>query len=533
MGLTNIARRLNAIRARQASAVDSCPSLATPGDEIDQLFDSLVNQSATEQVQAQFEHSTAKHSISSVNHIESNMQVESFDLNSSPMRLSEPILSGRPATDFREQAFEEQSIIRPDHDTRTSIPAENIENLTFSRHDLLAELSIFCAESYQRYPILHLVDLFKRVDREDHVSDSNFRTLLLSILLVNEASRFRRYPARGTAHLDLLSRATEASRADSSADHFADFPSLDTVLVSIFLFIGQSVRDQHNRAFLYLTEAIGLMDLVKYPSDQHELERYHRIECLLFVTEAASNVIYGACGKRRIAKVPSNPALMGTISGWYVPEDQQEELSKTISPLDYNALDKQAVQLLYAMTCLYGALDTAEVVGVAFKDNTMGIMNGADSQKPSCSLQAADVAVTRQWQLAAHWWRALSADECSPQVKDSARYTIQIIGMSAVQHTRFLRPEACRVVGHGKLAVLADTMFKISSAIGILPCCSSLIRDMIQIVSRADYEKCFAPGLSLLEVWVGEVPRPVASAEEIGYAAHRIGNTARDLLLEN
>lgn len=68
-------------------------------------------------------------------------------------------------------------------------------------------------------------------------------------------------------------------------------------------------------------------------------------------------------------------------------------------------------------------------------------------------------------------------------------------------------------MGHGKLAALADVMLNISSTFGIVPSCSSLIRDLIGITSEADYERYFAPNLSLIEICITEVPRSIAFAD--------------------
>ncbi|RFU75026.1 fungal zn2-cys6 binuclear cluster domain-containing [Trichoderma arundinaceum] len=184
------------------------------------------------------------------------------------------------------------------------------------------------------------------------------------------------------------------------------------------------------------------------------------------------------------------------------------------------------------MTRLYSALDTAGVSSVAFQDDILANLNDDDDQKPSCWMQTADVAITRQWQLATHWWHALSENGYFSEKKDDARYVIQIIGLTAVQRTRLLRLGTCRIVGHGKLAALADTMFKISSALDILTCCSSLIRDMIRIVSKADCERSFAGGLSLIEICIEEVPRSVPSAPELAYDGG-LENTTAELFLDN
>ncbi|KAJ5623905.1 hypothetical protein N7510_000214 [Penicillium lagena] len=276
--------------------------------------------------------------------------------------------------------------------------------ITMSRQEIIAELALFFTVSYQRNPVIHLETLLRKVDSGEHLSDSSFRILLLSISLLNEAGQFRQCPARGMTRLEVLSQSIEQLRVTNC--HFADCPSLDAVFASLVLFIAYSVRDKHNRAFLYLTEAIGLMDLIGYSSDPIEMERFHRMERLIFVTEAASNSIYGA-DRRRIARQPPNLTIAEPSDIWHIPETRLKEIPLPLSTLDLNTLDRQAIHLLNAMARLYSALNINEITDVAFRDNSMAVMVEGNERKPSCFIQVADVAITRQWQLASHWWRAL------------------------------------------------------------------------------------------------------------------------------
>ncbi|KAL6801448.1 hypothetical protein GGI42DRAFT_360874 [Trichoderma sp. SZMC 28013] len=527
-------RRLEAIRASQALAANSSAVIATPDNDASQPHDLLPNDSFSEQSPVQFDLSFGEDdSASSIGHLDGRAGTDSTTSNLDTIQPSWERLALGTSADILDRVLEEHNVVHFSQDQLSVAAIESTDGVAFSWEDIVTELALFCLKCYQRHPIIHLETVLNRIERGDHVSDPAFRTMLLSIFLVNEASQFRHYPDRSPARLDLLSRATEKSRANSPYYHFADSPSLDTVISSLFLFIAYSVRDKHNRAFIYLAEAIGLMDLVKYPCDRIEIVQYHRIECLLFVTEAASNSIYGTRGKRRLARNPSSPPPKEMLDGWYISEHKQKHLPPQLSTLPYESLDKRSAELLYAMTRLHSALDTAGVSSVEFQDDILATLSNGDDHKPSCLFQTADVAVTRQWKLATHWWHALSENGYSSEKKENARYIIQIIGMTAVQRTKFLHSGACRIVGHGKLAALADTMFKISSALDILPCCSSLIRDMIHIVSKADCEGSFAPGLSLIQICIEEVPRPVTSAHELEYDGRAFGNTDVELFPSN
>ncbi|KAL7929990.1 hypothetical protein V8C35DRAFT_313806 [Trichoderma chlorosporum] len=531
-------RRLDAIRASQALVANSSTLNTAPNNDASPLHASIPNgsfseQSFSEQSPVYFDLSFGDDLASPISGLDgcagTDPTTPSLGTTQSPWQR----LTLETSTDIFNRAIEEQHVVNFDHNQLSIPPIENFDEVAFSWQDIVTEMTLFLMKYYQRHPIIDLESVFRRIAHGDHLLDPTFRTLLLSIFLVNEAAQLRHSPDRGPARLDILIGATEKSRANSSDCHFADFPSLDTVIVSLFLFIAYSVRDKHNRAFIYLTEAIGLMDLVKYPCGRTEIIQYHRIECLLFVTEAASNSIYGVRGKRRIAKNPSNPPPKEVLDGWYISEHKPRELPPPLSSMDYESLDKRAAGLLYAMTRLYSAHDTTGVSSVAFQDDILATLSDDDDQKPSCCMQTADVAITRQWQLATHWWHALSENGHSSEKKDSARYVIQIIGLTAVQHTRLLPSGTCRIVGHGKLAALADTMFKISSALDILACCSSLIRDMIRIVSKADCERSFAGGLSLIEICIEEVPRSVSSAPELAYEGQEFGKTTSKIFSDS
>jgi hypothetical protein len=431
-----------------------------------------------------------------------SIDTTAFDFNVSPSDLEESRSVSHLAND-------DHDLVRLGYN---QFSLTHYEEFHLSRENIISELGFFFTHSYPRYPVFHLESLLDTIDKQLYLSDLGFRTLILSIFLLNEATRFRHSPSYGTNCLTRLCQTIETLRPSSDDDHFAEFPSLDAVLVSLFLFIAYSVRDRHNRAFSYLTEAIGLMDLVECPLDPMEAIRFQRLECLLFVTEAASVSIYRLGRKRRIARRPSN--LMSVESSmWYLPSDTGlRELPQEFSGLDLVLLDKLAVNLLVAMTRLYGACDATEVANVAVHDNFMSAMIETDGPGPICSVQTADVVLTCQWQLASHWWKALSTKP-SPRAKDSAHYTIQIIGMTAIQRSSTLSAGERRIVGHGKLAALADAMFNISSTMGILPACRSVIGDLIRTVSETDYERHFASDLSLIEMHIGEVPRSLTASD--------------------
>lgn len=423
-----------------------------------------------------------------------------LSLPTDPLELEASTGTLQPSNDIR-------SLVRRGSET---FSAAAVEDFSLSRQDILAELTTFFTEAYQRYPIIHAEILIHKVESELYCTDRDFRTILIAVFLLNEVIQFRRSPDRGLARLDQLCKTLQRARAGPDGYDFAEFPTLDAVIVSLFLFVAYSVCERHNRAFTHLAEAIGLMELVEYPCDPVEIVIYHRLECLLFISEASSILVYGGIRKRRIARKPSNiPVAETSLFDFGSENTRLGEFSQTCFGLDFVDLDRQAMALLVALTHVYEAAGTTDVAKVAFHDNSISHAMADNDRSPTCLVQTADVAITRQLHLALHWWRILSNNSPRPRAKRSTSYSLQLIGLTALQWISFLKPEECRIVGHGKFALLAETMFNISTTIETIPSCCSLIGNLIRTVSKVDHERSFAPRLSLIEICTEEVPRSI------------------------
>lgn len=274
----------------------------------------------------------------------------------------------------------------------------------------------------------------EKIQNEVYLSDPDFCVLLISIRMLNEACKLRASPDRGSSTLSFLTKDVEDMRRSSDDYDFSNFPSIDAVVVSIFLFTAYNVCGKHNRAFCYLTEAIGLMDMILEPSAPTEIIRLQRLEYVLFVTESASVSIYGSGRNRKLARRPSSITTPEHTLMWY-NGGNGAEAQNWIRDAERMKADEEAVKLLLLMTRLHLANKLTEVANVSV-DNMMAANiaksfdNPSNHQPLTFSTQTADVAITRQWKLASQWWRVLSAGNTLPSSTDSLQLTIQILGMS-------------------------------------------------------------------------------------------------------
>lgn len=392
-------------------------------------------------------------------------------------------------------------------------------DIDLSSQSIIAEIRQLCCAVYQRYPLWHLDTVLQRVGNDEHMTNCDFRTTCLSIFLLNESVAFRKNPSHGTSRLMRLVEEIESTRVRTTGSHFADHPSVDASIASLVLFIAYSICDRHNLAFYCLNEAAGLLRLVDIDMlDSTEVALYRRVEALLFVTESASMLVYGKIQRNnRMVACPENLSSLEASMQWYnVDYCPSLLLPAELSDIRIASLDIKAVNLLYVLVCLYNATTADEISSVPMSIPAVSdiIEHGSLG---STSIQAADVDITRQWQLCLRWQQVLSSRKGRagrPRCNPSARYTLQIMGFTALQYSRSIRPEEYRIVGHGKLASLAMAMFDVASNLGILAGCTAVIGDLIRTVYMMDYERYFAPELSMVQLCIEEVPRQIIFAEQ-------------------
>lgn len=367
---------------------------------------------------------------------------------------------------------------------------------------MIDQLAPFFQDSFQSYPIIHLDSMLWKIRQGVFLCDTEFRTLVLSLALMNETRKFRGSPELGSTRLDLLSRTIEGLRTGLDY-HFSEPNSLDTVIVSLFLFVAYVARGRHTRAFVYLTEAIGLLDLVDLPPDAVEAARYRRLEHVLYIAESATASVFG-WKRRKLARRPQTPrdgshALALRHDGYAGGPDEQE-WPPGLDPGDVALRDARALELLLAMTRVYTASNVIEVPNLAVGNLVV-----------PTDTQTADLAITRLWKLASHWREAVvTAPGSFPVLDGNLDFTLRELGATAVCWSRAIPPSQLRNVGLRKIVALADELIHIATTTGHLAGHIDMIGALMQLVAERDYDGRFVSELSAFDSCVRSVPAALA-----------------------
>lgn len=400
-----------------------------------------------------------------------------------------------------------------------------------SKDTLLTEVARFFSESYERYPVIHPPTVLRKLDEGVHLKDVEFRTLVLSMAMMNYARQFR---AEGWSsscakeRLRTLASVIEALRMKNEAVcHFSVKPSLDTVVVSTFLFMAYIALRQHNRAFTYLTEAIGLLDMVTDLPDAVEVARMLRLEHLLFVTESATVLVFG-WRRRRLARIPSVSDFQSCLAMRWAcitaPSISQTLPWEDWCDMDFPDLDRRALKLLLSMSRLFTSLEWCEASNNGVGKSDRGVMRkmAADTEVGvdvddtcvelgSTSTQLADLRLTQYWRRAVHWRQSAHCGQ-PPAYFARMDEDIQRLSSATVRLGRRLGCEQLRVIGLGKILALTDEIVSSSTVAGRPS--ATLIRvigNLMYLVAEADYERNYAAQLGSIDVAARNIPRPVQS----------------------
>ncbi|KIX03196.1 uncharacterized protein Z518_06748 [Rhinocladiella mackenziei CBS 650.93] len=398
-----------------------------------------------------------------------------------------------------------------------------------SKQTLFAEVARFFTESFERYPVIHLDTVLRKLDDEVHLKDVEFRTLVLSIIMMNRARQFRAEHLNSgleREQLKSLASTIEMIRRTNEMNYdFSEKPSLDTVVVSSFLFMAYIALRQHNRAFTYLTEAIGLLDMIETLPDSVEVARMLRLEHILFVTESATIFIFG-WRRRRLARYPSTLGRQGH-EAMKLTLSPSLPLSRMHSwngffPVDFAELDRRALKLLLSMTRLFTASGLAEAEIIYDDDGNLirattscggDAIDDVNVSTSGCdgygciSTQSADVILTQQWRLAFHWHKAIQRGY-QPQCFAGLDEKIQKLSSATIRLSRAVSPQQFRIIGLGKILALTDSIVSITMAVGAsITTRVGVVGELMRLVADADYERNFSAQLSSLELYVRNIPR--------------------------
>ena len=317
---------------------------------------------------------------------------------------------------------------------------------------------------YIVFPVVSYVQLATRLVVEPvWASVPDLRTLLLSIRLLNAAARYRMKTQDKMLLSDLIHQV-ESSRL---CYDFGDPATLDGVVASLCLFTAYNVLEKHNRAFLYLDEAITLFEMV--PVSEQEEQRRLRIEWVLFNTEAAALAIYASQNRRRRSRKPS---LHITVQQGFGADAES---------------DRVATQLLRRLTQIHLAEDAdgLEDINIESEDDMETLFGAVLREHRYSRIQAADVIMTRQWQLSSKLV-ASHRDRSSTSRLPAA--VVEPLGIAAMSSICLLKEGELRIVGLGKLAWLAQNIYALAGQTK----CQDIIRGLTGALVREDHERTFA-----------------------------------------
>lgn len=130
-----------------------------------------------------------------------------------------------------------------------------------------------------------------------------------------------------------------------------------------------------------------------------------------------------------------------------------------------------------------------------------------------CRIQAADVAVTQQWRLAAKvvagWGKGLSS------VPGASLQGLETLGITAMAWVCSLKQGELRIVGLGKLSGLARALHTVSSSSN----CDYVIAGLVGAVMREDHGQKFAPELAeVIMPRISKIPPSIQGGPERRHA---------------
>jgi hypothetical protein len=337
--------------------------------------------------------------------------------------------------------------------------------------DILDE---FFNTMYLIFPIVDHLELSSRlIVQTDWQTIPDLCTLVYSLRLLNTAGCYRQNGGDGGTLWQHI-RAVELSRLMYD---FADPPTLDAVVASLFLFTAYNVLGKHGRAFLYLDEAQSLADAFALSGNTEEEQRQFAIEEVLFNTQAATFALYGDKKGEIVAREHRRRSRI-----------QRRQTTNQLR--DFNSevgLSPVAVQLRRRMTSIYLSKDVEDIQQVDVELNN--IMRADMKEHQHARIQCADVIVTRQWQLS-HLLVARQRDG-KPKPQPS---TLTSMGIAVMSWICILGQGELRIVGLGKLMELAIHIAGLPGAAGH----QDVLRGLTGAVMREDYERAFEVPLKLL-----------------------------------
>src|SRR5206468_726802 len=151
-------------------------------------------------------------------------------------------------------------------------------------------------------------------------------------------------------------------------------------------------------------------------------------------------------------------------------------------------LRETAMHLLKCLTKVHTAEDSKALMIRDTESNphAADILDVVFQRYSHVKIQAADVAITRQWQLSS---KLVSGAHTTATTRLDMEAIVQGMGLAAMSSVCLLGEGELRIVGLGKLAALARNIYALTGP----GKCDYVLGGLAGAVMKGDYEKFFAP----------------------------------------
>lgn len=361
--------------------------------------------------------------------------------------------------------------------------------------DVWRVLERFFDRAYIIFPVISYQDLIERLLEPSWRDDSALKTLLHSMRLIEMAGDYRMSSSNSGQLLELVSQV-ETSRLTYD---FADPATLDAVVVSLFLFTAYNVLGKYTRSMLYLDEAFSLLDAADVQPS--EAVRKQQIRMVLFNTEAATLPIYVHRPRKRRSHRASIIGNQGY--DWFLRVETIVQSGHV------------AMHLLRRLTEVNLAENAEALKQLDIEsENDMVTLFGAVFRQHCISrVQAADVAITRQWHLSS---MLVSGTRPVPAALETSEVSVEQMGILVLSWICLLGEGELRIVGLGKVAALARQLRFLAGPSR----CNTVLGGLLGAIIREDHEMAYAPQLAdLVMPMASFLPHTITPSQSDGSLA--------------
>lgn len=415
--------------------------------------------------------------------------------------------------------------------------------------NLMGEVNDFFEHCYPSLPVLNPVEIIEGVRGGRQNSDLQFRYLLNAIEMDNCCRMYCLNPFLG--YTELLERVNALEQERSNLD----CRNLDTVTVSLLLFVAYTALRNTSNAFLHLNTAID--DLETLEQGHHDKPRASSLWCNSQSTTPNTNdskrirrlryVLFNT-GLSATADNPSpqtdyrkrRPAFIDVSSDSLLfdnasPSRRLQEFPDTqLEGFLESELDREAVELLLSWTRINAATHIRTLLtecdpnpapfsayqGLQNADHLRKCAAGKSSQPDrigGIARQTGRVSITRSWLICNEILRRiqllrLTPNNASQSLVRSMLNTLMGVVTSTLAWVQFLDPGNLRMIGLPKIVEITCTFHEVLDLTGTVAMHRGSIVELLNSIGKGDLEQTYTPFLKdrLVRVWDLWLPGPAA-----------------------